>query len=182
MQTFISILRGINVSGHRKIDMAGLKGLYEELQLEEVISYIQSGNVVFKASKKTRGTQLAKTIEKAIFQKYGFEVPVIVRTVMEMENVLSANPFLEESDIDVEKLHITFLSDVPATNELQKIEGINHPPDRFIIKEKDVYLYCPRGYGNTKLSNNFFENKLKVTATTRNWKTANKLLELASAI
>ena len=97
-----------------------------------------------------------------------------------METAVTNNPFIGQDGIDIEKLHITFLASVPDTASLEKISQYDYPPDKFIILQKEVYLYCPGGYGNTKLSNTFFENKLKTTATTRNWKTVNTLAELGS--
>lgn len=179
METYISILRGINVSGHRKIEIASLKKLYQQQGFKDVVTYIQSGNVIFKTDEKTR-SGLAETISKAIFEQYQFEVPVIVRTRSELDAVISGNPFLSENDIDPEKLHITFLSHTPDRDKINIIEKLDFLPDRFILTSETLYLYCPAGYGNTKLSNTFFENKLKVTATTRNWKTVNKLFQLAT--
>jgi len=181
METFISILRGINVSGQKKIQMTDLKALYEALKFKDVTTYIQSGNVIFK-SKSASDQKLAKKIEDAIYERYSFAVPVIIRTVEEMEHSISVNPFLKQSKTDIEKLHITFLAKVPPQGNLESIRDIDYSPDKFIIIEKEVYLYCPNGYGITKLSNNFFEQKLKVKATTRNWKTVNKLVELATKI
>ncbi len=179
METYISILRGINVGGHNKIPMTGLKDLYEELNLKNIITYIQSGNVIFKFAKVPSEQGLAKKIEKKILEKYGFDVPVIIRSLNEIENTLVTNPFLKQDGIDIEKLHVTFLSDVPQKAQLEAIKKYYHSPEKFIILGKEVYVYCPNGYGNTKISNTFFENKLKVTATTRNWKTVNKLADLA---
>jgi len=180
MQTFISILRGINVSGQKKILMADLKKLYESLEFSEVQTYIQSGNVVFKSDSKISDIQLARKIEKAISAKYKFEVPVIIRTKEELEKILSQNPFTKEKSIDLKKLHVTFLSETPDREKVVQIEEVDFSPDQFIIKGKEIYLHIPNSYGETKLSNKFFENKLKVSATTRNWNTVNKLLELAS--
>jgi uncharacterized protein (DUF1697 family) len=179
MKTFISILRGINVSGQRKIQMTDLKALYEALKFTNVITYIQSGNVIFK-SKSASDQKLAKRIEDAIYERYNFNVPVIIRTVEEMEHAISVNPFLKQSKIDIEKLHITFLAEIPEQENVESIRNINYSPDKFIIIDKEVYLYCPNGYGITKLSNNFFEQKLKIKATTRNWRTVNKLFEMAT--
>lgn len=180
MQNFISILRGINVSGHKKILMAELKALYENLKFREVKTYIQSGNIVFKSDSKLFNIQLAKKIEKEIFAKYNFEVPVIIRTKEELKNIIDQNPFIKEKNIDLKKLHVTFLSETPAKNKIEQIKEVNFSLDKFIIKEKEIYLHIPNSYGETKLSNKFFENKLKVTATTRNWNTVNKIFELAS--
>jgi uncharacterized protein (DUF1697 family) len=182
MEAYISILRGINVSGQKSIQMASLKELYEKLLFKQVTTYIQSGNVVFKAPKSGSDRALAKKIEDAISKKYKFEVPVIIRTLAEMEKVISTNPLVKKKDINLERLHVTFLSENPKHENLKIVENIDCPPDQFIIIEKEIYLHCPNGYGISKLSNNFFENKLKVSATTRNWKTVNKLAAMAKEI
>lgn len=181
MTAYISILRGINVSGQKKILMADLKTLYEKLGFTNVATYIQSGNVVFKADKKT-GENLAINIEQAILKKYKFDVPVIVRTEDEMKKIVTLNPFAKEKKIDIEKLHVTFLAEIPAPENANSIGQIAFPPDRFVLIGREVYLHCPVSYGETKLSNKFFESKLKVTATTRNWKTVNTLAEMAGTI
>jgi uncharacterized protein (DUF1697 family) len=175
MTTFLSILRGINVSGQKKILMKDLKTLYEELKFKNVTTYIQSGNVIFESSSSKNP---AKKIEQKIVERYSFNVPVIMRTVDEIQTVLKKNPFLKERNIDVEKLHVTFLTDIPKKELIDNIEGINYEPDKFILSGKEIYLYCPHGYGITKLNNNFFEHKLKTTATTRNWRTVNELFKI----
>jgi uncharacterized protein (DUF1697 family) len=177
MQTIISILRGINLGSHNKIPMPELKALYEKAGFKNITTYIQSGNVVFSADKENLETLPAK-IEQFIFKKYGFKVPVIVRTAEEMEQVVNTNPMMKDKSKDVEKLHVTFLSDHPQKEHLEKIKTYSYPPDEYMIIGREIYVYCPNGYGNTKLSNNFFESKLKVTATTRNWRTVNELLRM----
>ena len=179
MQTFISILRGINVSGQKKILMAELKSLYESLKFKDVITYIQSGNVLFKTSKQLSDIALAAKIEKAICKKYGFEVPVIIRSKDEIKRIISDNALLKKNNIDEKRCYVTFLSEIPAKKNIESIKSDNYLPDQFIISGKEIYLYIPVSYGETKLSNNFFEKKLKVTATTRNWNTVKKLSELA---
>lgn len=180
MKTYISILRGINVSGQKKILMADLKTLYESLKLKDVVTYIQSGNVIFKTSDKADDKTLAAKIEKAISKKYGFEVPVIVRSAEEMQAVLKNNPLLKDKTVNPERTYVTFLSEPPSKEALAALSKTDFSPDRFIVTGKEIYLFVPVSYGETKLSNNFFEKKLKVTATTRNWKTVNKLAELAA--
>jgi uncharacterized protein (DUF1697 family) len=179
MQTFISILRGINVSGQKKIRMVDLKKLYESLGFSDVKTYIQSGNVIFKSDSNISDIQFAKKIEKAISEQYLFEVPVIIRTSKELEKIILDNPFMKEKNIDVKKLHTTFLSETPGKEKAALIKEADFLPDRFEIKGKEIYLHIPGSYGETKLSNKFFESKLKVSATTRNWNTVNKLFELA---
>lgn len=180
MKIYISMLRGINVSGSNKVRMTDLKLLYEELGFNEVITYIQSGNVIFKSSLKTTDLILTNKIEHAITDKFKLNVPVIIRSINELKNIISSNPFLKENDINIEKLHVTFLAQKPQGETVEKIKVSDYLPDKFNLIEKEIYLYCPNGYGNTKLTNTFFENKLKVKATTRNWRTTNKLLELAN--
>jgi uncharacterized protein (DUF1697 family) len=179
MQTFISILRGINVSGQKKILMADLKVLYENLKFKDVRTYIQSGNVIFKSNEPLSDIEFEKKIEDQIFKKYNFHVPVIIRSEDEIRKIIAANPFLKEKNIDPKKLHVTFLSNIPDKENVESIEKMDFSPDKFMISGKEVYLYVPNGYGETKISNTFFEKKLKVKATTRNWNTVNKLSELS---
>ncbi len=178
MKTSISILRGINVSGQKKILMADLKIMYETLGFTNVVTYIQSGNVLFNSDTKYSENELMLKIEQAIVEKYDFQVPVQVFSVEFLKNIISNNPFLKGSEIDVEKLHVTYLAEIPSKDKLESIKNYDFSPDKFNIIENTVYVYCPGGYGNTKLSNTFFESKLKVKATTRNWKTTLKLLEI----
>lgn len=176
MNTFISMLRGINVSGKNRIMMAALKEMYLGLGFSNVVTYVQSGNVVFDST-EADAAALARTIEAAIKQSFGFDVPVIIRDKNRFQKLLDGNPFTHSRDEDLTKLHITFLSDVPTLG----IPAIpNGCLDEFMLDDKELYLFCPGGYGETKLSNSFFERKLKVTATTRNWKTVNTLYEIAS--
>ena len=181
MKTYISILRGINVGGKKKIIMAELAKLYEELKFLNVTTYIQSGNVIFNSDSNISNKSISELIVNAIVKKYAFDVPVLVRAIDEFENIIKLNPFISQKDIDLEKLHVTFLEDEPAKEKTDKIKSLDDfSPDKFIIIEKEIYLYCPVDNGSTKLSNIFFESKLKVKATTRNWKTVNKLFELAA--
>ena len=106
---------------------------------------------------------------------FGFDVPVIVKTGAEILEVLQNNPFAEKHNEDEKALHVTFLSKIPNVVDVEKIKNEQYNGDEFVIVEKNVYLYCVNSYHKTKLSNTFFENKLKVTATTRNWRTVNEL-------
>ena len=175
MKTFLSILRGINVGGHKKVQMMDLKILYEEMNFKNVTTFIQSGNVIFK-NKDVKN--LSKRIEQKIFERYNFNVPVIIRTTEEMQNIVSGNPFLKEKGIDANKLYVVYLAENPSQENIDKIEKNNYEPDRFYISGQEIYLYCTNGYGRTILTNNFFENKLRVSATTRNWRTSNELTNI----
>jgi uncharacterized protein (DUF1697 family) len=179
MAIHISMLRGINVGGHRKVDMKELKALYEAMGFKKVSTYIQSGNVIFQTGKKSTAQQVAEKIEEGIFKKYQFEVSVIIRKMEELEKSILNNPFIGKRGIDIQKLHLTFLDKEPSLADWDQIKGLDRLPDQFMLVGKEIYLYCPGGYGITKLTNGFFENKLKVKATTRNWNTVNQLLQLA---
>ncbi|MEO5642475.1 MAG: DUF1697 domain-containing protein [Bacteroidia bacterium] len=182
MKTYIAILRGINVGAQKKVLMAELKELLKKLKFENVTTYIQSGNVVFKSAEKLSNEEYASKTEKAIQKHFKFEVPVLVRKEDELKKLIAANPFPKNKKIDLSKVHVTFLSAVPAKPLLVEINKLSFLPDEFSIHGKEVYLHTPGGYGETKLSNSFFEKKLKVTATTRNWKTVNTLMEMCETI
>lgn len=175
--SYIAILRGINVSARNMIKMSALTQSFENMGFEQVKTYIQSGNVIF-TSKSDDLNQLARHIEEQIRKDFNAQVPVIILENHFLMEVQEKNPFLTRKNIDLTKLHITFLSEEPQLDNVAKIDAVRYVPDEFIIAGKVIYLYCPGGYGTTKLNNGFFEHKLKVTATTRNWNTVNKLVEL----
>ena len=178
METYISLLRGINVSGQKMIKMTELVDLYKGLAFSDIMTYVQSGNIVFKSDKTISINDLSAQIANAIFRKYKFQVPVIIRTKKQILKAISMNPFLKDQNTDISKLHVTFLSEAPEKSNVELIINSDFSPDKFIISGTEVFLYCPSGYARTKLSNSFFENKLKVIATTRNWNTINKLADI----
>jgi uncharacterized protein (DUF1697 family) len=177
MIKYVAILRGINVAGSKPIKMDDLKKMFEDLKYKNVRTYIQSGNIFFESDITDQG-KLENQISERILKIFKFEVPVITRNIKELYRILNINPFLKERNIDISKLHVTFLSGIPQPEKINNIQGKNYEADRFIIIDKEIYLYCAGGYGITKLNNNFFENKLSLKATTRNWKTVLKLIEI----
>jgi uncharacterized protein (DUF1697 family) len=172
----IAILRGINVGGRRKLLMADLKELSTQIGLSNVSTYIQSGNVLFESSEKPK--VIAEKLKKAIKDQFDYDVPVIVISLEELIHVRSENPYINEPEI--KQLHYTFLESQPETDYIDNLKTIDVSPDSFVIKDRTVYINCLKGYGTSKLTNDFFEKKLKITATTRNAKTLNKLIELAT--
>lgn len=175
VQTQIAILRGINVSGQKKIIMTELKELFQTLGFVNVQTYIQSGNIVFQSNE----TNLALTIKEAIHDRFTFDVPVQVILGEAMQAMMTENPFLSNNQLDEKFLHYTFLESVPSHELVDQLKEQEFPGEEFQLVGKVVYLYCPNGYGRAKLNNNFLERKLKVSATTRNHKTVNKLVELS---
>lgn len=178
MAKVIAILRGINVGGKRIIRMNDLKSLLQNLGLVNIETYIQSGNVLFDGTNKSSDIEIADLIEEAIFKKYGFQVPVIVRSVEEIESAVKNNPYYKGKEKDIEKLHLTFLKEMPSLENRNLANSYNYEPDKFIISGKHVFIYCEGKYHQTKLNNSFFEKKLKTSATTRNLKTVLKIIEL----
>lgn len=172
MTRYIVLLRGINVSGKNKLPMQDLRELLSELRYENVQTYIQSGNIILDSEKEK--SVLEKEIKAGIKSKFGYDVPVIARTVKGIEIAIQGNPY----PVDNEKVvAVIFLSDVTTKTDLE----INRAEeDQFTILKDVVYIYCPNGFGRSKLTINVFEKKLEVSATSRNWRTTKKLLELAT--
>jgi uncharacterized protein (DUF1697 family) len=175
MQTYISMLRGINVSGHKQVRMADLKHLYESLGFTNVETYVQSGNVIFNGPEKDKA-KLAKQIESQIETTFGFSVPVLIRSADDFQRVIETHPFRREEPL---RVLVTFLYERPDSSRLKTLSQYEDKVDQFAIGKQEIFLFCPGGYGRSKLSNTFFEKKLDVAATTRNWKTVNTLYEMA---
>lgn len=177
MNTYISMLRGINVSGQNMIKMSDLKSLYEALGFLNVRTYLQSGNVVFDSPASDR-MELSNTIAAQIKQTLGFTLPVFIRTGDDFQQVLSSNPFVDDRHEDPARLYVTFLFQKVDGDKIISLAAPANETAEFIFLETGIYLFCPAGYGRTKLNNNFFEKKLKIPATTRNWNTVNALFQM----
>ena len=175
--TYISLLRGVNI-GKKQMKMAVLKQLYESMGLENVQTYVQSGNVIFE-SKKGNVKELEELIGKQIEHEFGFTAEVLIRTPEELWHILETNPFLGKKDVDTTRLYVTFLTGEPSASARGKVGSFKSDPDEFEVIGTEIYLHCPVGYGITKLSNTFFEKKLGLVATTRNWRTVNMLSGIA---
>ncbi len=178
MNKKVAILRGINVGGKRKILMKDLKLLFEKIRFTDVTTYIQSGNVIFNPSDNLSDFEISMEVQKAISDKYGFDVPVIIRSINELKQTIKRNPFLKNTENDFKQLHLTFLSEIPQPENIRNAEISNSGADQFVVDKNNVFVFCEGKYHQSKLTNNFFENKLKVKATTRNWKTVVKIIEL----
>ena len=181
MNTYIALLRGINVGGHKKIKMVDLKETFHDIGCADVKTYIQSGNVVFKDPSENVKA-IASKIKTAIEECFGFDVPVIVITTKEIEGILKNNPFLESLEkglMDKKKMYFMLLADTPNSMAVEELQTISYNPESFVIAEYVIYLFATNGYGKTKLNNTFFEKKLGCEITTRNLKTMHKLLEMS---
>jgi uncharacterized protein (DUF1697 family) len=180
MVIYIAMLRGINVGRGKMVKMERLRRLFAGLGFDEVKTYVQSGNVVFQSERKSPA-ELTRTIETKIQRDFGFAVPVLIKTSKELAQIVHKNPLLRVKGIDVSKLHVTFLSDALPKTAAKSLEDLATTRERFRILNREIYLYCPDGYGKSKLTNNMIEKKFSLVATTRNWRTVNALLEMAGS-
>ena len=179
MPSYVAMLRGINVSGAKPVKMEQLRAMFEALGFTQVRSYVQSGNVVFEA-KERAAAPLGGKIGARIRRDFGYDVPVMVLGADALARVVDANPFVGGEGIDPAKLHVTFLAAAPPAAGLQKMSAVASGRDEFRRLGTSIYLVCPDGYGNSKLTNNVFERALGVGATTRNWKTVTTLAAMAA--
>jgi uncharacterized protein (DUF1697 family) len=172
----VALLRGINVGGKHKLSMKQLVEVFENLGCVEVATYIQSGNVVFRAA-SARADRIPELVEHEIERRCGFAAPVITRTADELYRVATRNPFLRR-DADVATLHVAFLAASPGAARLRDLDPQRSPPDEFAARGREIYLRCPNGVARSRLTNAYFDSKLHTTSTMRNWATVLGLSEL----
>mgnify|MGYP000231363374 CR=1 FL=1 len=180
MNTYIALLRGINVSGQKKILMAEFRILLEKNGFLNVQTYIQSGNVVFN-SPATDVHELASQMEQVISIQYGFEVPTLVLSPQEIRLAVEQNPFKENPSMDETQTYFTFLKEQPSKEGIQAFEATSYPEETFILKDKVVYYSCAIGFGKAKFTNRMMEKKLGTRSTTRNNKTIQKLISMTQS-
>lgn len=173
---YVALLRGINVGGKNKLPMTDLVNLFTELGCSEVKSHIQSGNIIFRAN-KTLANRVPKLIVAGIVNRFGYQVPVVLRSADALREVNRNNPFLK-STTSTDALHVAFLAGLPKTANLAALDPKRSPPDRFVVHGREIYLRLPNGVAKTRLTNAYFDSKLATTSTVRNWNTFQKLLDL----
>jgi len=181
MTAFTSLFRGINVGGNRLVKMPDLKALHEALGLRNVVTYIQSGNVVF-TSDASDVTQLQKNIEQAFAEKFGFPVHVIVRSSSDLQEIVTKNPFQNQESKESKWIAVTFLATSPDNAAQEALLNAYKGPEEIFILGKEAYIYYPEGMGRSKLTHTLLEKKLKTNGTARNWNTVLKLQELSESL
>ena len=174
MKTYLALLRGINVGGHNKILMKDLKKIFEDQGFKDVKTYIQRGNVIFKSKNKEAET-LENSISKCINDKYGYNIPVLVKTTNQIKMVLDQCPFTEDKK---EASYFMLMKNSPLEEDVKQIQLLSNPNEEFIIKNQCIYIFYAKGYSNAKYTYNFFDKKLKVMTTARNYRTLTKLKEI----
>jgi len=176
--TYAALLRGINLGARNRVAMADLRALVEELGGEDVVTYVQSGNVVFRHA--GAAARLERELAQAIQRALELDIAVIVRSSRQLTAIVDGNPFLA-AGADLAHLHLTLLGSSPDSAGVRRAIAASGTPDELSVKGKEIYLHLPAGYGRSKLSNAFFEKQLGVRATTRNWRTVTAVAELAAA-
>jgi len=176
MAVYVALLRGINVGGRTIVGMADLRRVFADLGLDDAQTYLQSGNVVFRAPDELPA-ELAGHIEAHIARELGVTTTVLLRTGDELARIVATNPFIGQ-EADFAKLHVTFLAVVPDESRVATFQVPAGQPDELALIGREVYLHCPNGYGRTKLNNTFIEKRLGVVGTTRNWNTVTRLRDM----
>ena len=176
MTNYIALFRGINVGGNNLLLMKDLVAALENLGCQDVATYIQSGNAVFR-SKETDTSLLSDRIKAAIGESHGFEPMVLLLGSEELERIIHSNPF-PEAESEPRTLHLYFLAASPERPDLDALERIKGERERFVLVDGVFYLHAPDGIGRSKLAANA-EKLLGVPATARNWRTVRKVLEMA---
>ncbi len=176
MNSFIALLRGINVGGHKKILMTDLRMLFEKLDFKNVRTFIQSGNVMFHTD-EVNTTKMECKIKDQILSDFGYDVTVLVKTPSEIKSILNQCPFIGEKK---EGSYFTLFNKSPNSESIELMNKISYPNEEFLITNSCIYFYSSLGYGNVKFNNNLFEKKLGVSSTSRNFRTLSKLIELSN--
>lgn len=177
--TYVALLRGINVGGKNRLPMAELARLFEAAGATDIRTYIQSGNVIFRAPEKI-ASRLAGAVSRQIAARFGLRVPVVLRSAEELRLVSERNPFLQRG-ADPDALHVMFLADRPKPAHLLALDAKRSPPDEFAVCDKEIYLCLPNGVARSKLTNAYFDRALATTSTSRSWRTVLELVEIAGA-
>ena len=175
-QSHVALLRGINVGGKNKMPMRELVSLFAEAGATDIETYIQSGNVVFNAS-TTVANSISRVVAARIVKRFGFRVPVIVRSARAFRDVLKKNPF-PQAESEPTTLHVAFLADRPTKSAIAALDPKRSPGDAFAVVGAEVYLHLPNGAADTKLTNAYFDSTLKTISTGRNWRTVLAIAEL----
>jgi uncharacterized protein (DUF1697 family) len=178
MGVHVALLRAINLAGTNRVPMKSLAAMFVDAGCADVRTYIQSGNVVFRAGNAV-ARRVPAAIAAAIEKQLGLRVPLVIRTAAEMADVAESNPFLA-AGLDAGTLHVSFLGDAPAAAKVAALDPNRSPGDKFAVRGREIYLHCPNGVGKTKLTNQYFESRLGTLSTARNWRTVLTLLEMAA--
>ena len=172
---YIALLRGINVGGKNKIPMEGLRGCFAEAGCSDIRTYIQSGNVVFRADDFEAAKATCGQVEAAILELFGCKSPIVLRSEVELRSAAQNNPFLSEhGQNNTDSLHVVFLANEPEPLTAASLDPERSPGDEFRLIGREIYLRLPRGVAETKFLIPYFDSKLKTIGTSatgaRSWR------------
>jgi uncharacterized protein (DUF1697 family) len=173
---YAAFLRGINVGGKNKIKMETLRACFEALGFENVKTYINSGNIVFETV-KTDDKKLAERIEKAIEIEFGLNIKTMVRSLIEIEEIVKNNPFDGQFENDKD-LHVFFLDEELSAEKRELLLSQTSENEKFAVRDREIFYLLHINFSDSLMGKDYIGKKLKVSATARNWRTVNKVLEL----
>ncbi|MFP5503851.1 MAG: DUF1697 domain-containing protein [Candidatus Sericytochromatia bacterium] len=176
-ETYVVLLRGINLGGKNKLPMKDLAGMLTELGCHDVTTYIQSGNAVVGMDAALAAALPGRLAER-IQEQAGLRVPVVVRAREAFTAVVHDNPFLA-AGADPQALHVMFLADEPSPEDVALLDPNRSPADAYLVRGREIYLHCPQGVADSRLTNAYFDARLKTVSTSRNWRTVLKLRDMA---
>jgi uncharacterized protein (DUF1697 family) len=171
------LLRGVNVGGRNRVPMKELARIFAGIGCRDVRTYIQSGNVLFRAT-KSLAARVPRVVSALIREELRLEVPVLVRSGAELEAVARGNPFARRG-ADPASLHVAFLAYEPSGEAVAALDPDRSPPDEFVVRGREIYLRCPNGMGRSRLTAEYLDRTLGNVSTARNWNTVRKLVALA---
>ena len=180
MRKWIILLRGVNVSGQKKIIMADLRKALAAAGYHEVETYIQSGNILLETTDSIDQRDIKSAVSELIMSSFGYQVEVFVLTPEWLAQIAKQNPFLSKPGIDPKQLYLTILDQTPGEEAVNRLRDFDTPGDEYIIDDQVIYIRYQNGAGKAKLTNNLIESKLKVKATSRNWNTTLKLIAMST--
>jgi uncharacterized protein (DUF1697 family) len=181
MPVYIALLRGINVGGHNKVNMAELRALCAPLKFRCAQTYVQSGNLVFSSNERDRAAVTEK-LRDAIHKNFGCRPEIILRTGAEIADIINANPFVRRQGLEPAKLLVSFMAGEPSTEARRKLGELKSYPEEFHAGSRELYIYFPNGMGKSKFPWATLDKVLGVATTGRNWNTVLKLKEMAEAV
>ncbi len=173
---YLALFRGINVGGKNLLPMRDLADMFVKAGCTDARTFIQSGNVLFKAPAKI-AKQIGETVPEQIEKRFGHRPPILIRTAEQLAMVAANNPFLE-AGADEDTVHVLFLAAAPEAARVKSLDPARSSPDAFAVRGAEVYLHLPNGVARSKLTNAYFDSKLATISTGRNWRTVTTLLEM----
>jgi uncharacterized protein (DUF1697 family) len=176
MPTYLALLRAVNVSGHNKLPMKELRERMENAGYGNVRTYIQSGNVIFEHPSENE-RELRSAIAELLLSEFNVKSPVVLRSRDELAETVANSPYAVDP-AEEKFLHVMFLGDLPSPEQLATLDPNRSPNDRWQVRGRDIYIHFKGGVAESKLTNAYFDSKLKTVSTGRNWRTVNKLLDM----